>query len=153
MTPDIVTAVPAMGTENGETPKREPRSIALCAHSMRTRDLAPVNDEQWIIFGLNNLHRFIPKGHLWIQVHSPDYLAAHPAYSKEDVRFYETLQIPLYATQRWPQWPTSTPIPLDRLRARFPRVSWDSTMLYMVGLAILMIEDGHFPGDLDSVAM
>jgi hypothetical protein len=148
-----VTTPSAQPSVNGERPVRQKRSIALCAHSQKTRDLAPITDDNWVIFGLNNLHRFVARGHLWIQIHSPEYLARHPAYSKEDIAFYESMQITLFAQKHYPQWPTSTPLPLERLRQRFPRIEWDSTMCYMVGLAVLMIEDGEFPGELGKVAL
>lgn len=147
----VIARVSGEGQVNGEHPvkKKLEKSIALGAHSMRTRDLLPVNDDEWIIFGLNNLHRFIPRGHLWIQCHSPEYLAKHPAYSKEDITFYESMKIPLFTNKVYPQWPTSTRIPIERLQQKWPRINWDSSMCYMVGLSILMIEEGWFPGDLN----
>ena len=140
------------------------KSIALLAHSQRTRDMGPTRDPDWVIFGLNNIYRFVPPPHIEMQIHTPEYLAAHPAYSKEDLRHYETMQSPLVAQRQYPQWPTSFPMPLglrhrvgescplgctkDTLRHRFPRVPWTSTMAYMIGLAILWIEQGAFPGSL-----
>ncbi len=140
------------------------KSIALLAHSQRTRDLGPTHDPDWITFGLNNVHRFIPPMNIGMQIHTPEYLAAHPAYSKEDLRYYETCEIPIVAQRHYPQWPTSFPMPLgvkhrvgvvcpigctgDTLRHRFPRVPWTSTMAYMIGLAILWIEQSAFPESL-----
>lgn len=125
------------------------KSIALLAHSKRTLDLAPVRDPEWVTFGLNNIYRFVPAVNVAIQIHTPEYLAAHPAYSKEDLRYYETLKdTPVIAQQHFPAWPTSEPMPIARLQERFPRVPWTSTMAYMMGLAILWIEDGAFPGSL-----
>lgn len=124
-------------------------SIALGAHSLRTRDLGPWKDDDWLVFGLNNLHRFVPRGHMWIQIHSPEYLANHPAYSKEDIGFYQTMNIPLFAQKHYPQWPTSIPMPKNELKKLFPRITWDSTMLYMAGLAVYMIRENWLPAPLN----
>lgn len=154
------------------------KSIALLAHSQRTRDMGPLHDPDWIIFGLNNIYRFVPPLHIAMQIHTPEYLAAHPAYSKEDIRYYETVKVPVVAQKRYPQWPTSFPMPIGpkhnkfdpyairnatiyapadscplgcdgrNLRHRFPAVPWTSTMAYMMGLAVLWIEQGEFPESL-----
>ena len=153
------------------------KSIALLAHSQRTRDMGPTRDPDWVIFGLNNIYRFTPPLHVAMQIHTPDYLAAHPAYSKEDLRWLETFQGPIVAQKRYPQWPASFPMPMGpkhrvnrdtlrnapryepaascpegcdgkNIRHRFPRVPQTSTMGYMMELAIMWIEQGEFPGSL-----
>lgn len=129
--------------------ERKQVGIAMVAHSLRTRDMAPFNSDEWIIFGLNNVQRYIPGGSLWCQIHSPEYLASHPAYTDEDRKFYETMQIPLFAQKHYAHWPTSIPLPVDALRARWPRMPWNSTMAWMLGVSLLMIEQGEFPAGTD----
>ncbi len=136
------------------TDNRTEKSIALVAHSQRTRDVGPWNNDDWFVLGLNNVHRFIPKIDALIQIHTPEYLGAHPAYSKEDMRLYEMTAVPVIAQKHYDQWPSSIALPLDRLQERYGKrhfggsdvgTPWVSTMTYMVGLAMLWIEEGEFP--------
>lgn len=145
----------ASDTEVGEVnvADRPKVGIASIAHSLRTRDMAPFNSDEWIIFGLNNVHRYIPGGSLWMQIHTPEYLASHPAYTDEDRKFYETLQIPLFAQKHYAHWPTSLPLPIEEMEAKWPRMPWNSTMAYMLGVSLLMIDKGEFPAPLNQHAV
>lgn len=142
-----------MTVETEETPPRKVKHIALVAHSQRTRDIGPWNNDDWFVFGLNNIHRFIPKLDMLIQIHERSYLASHPAYSKEDLTFYEQTKLPVITLRHEQGWPTSQPMPIDELDARYGKIipnsdmgtPWVSTMTYMVGLAMLWIEKGEFP--------
>lgn len=135
------------------TDNRQEKSIALVAHSQRTRDVGPWGNDDWFVLGLNNVHRFVPRIDCLIQIHTPEYLAAHPAYSKEDLALYETTKIPVIAQRHYDQWPSSIPMTLGALECRYGKnkpgnslgTPWVSTMTYMAGLAMLWIEEGEFP--------
>ena len=45
------------------------RKIAICGFASSSRHLIPVDDPSWIIAGLNQLYRHMPRADVWYDIH------------------------------------------------------------------------------------
>src|SRR5262245_54350241 len=53
----------------GKRPTRRTK-FAIVGFSGSTRDQAPYGDPEWVIAGLNQLYRFMPRADLWFEIHN-----------------------------------------------------------------------------------
>lgn len=130
-----------------------PRKIALVAFAQSTQRRAPFDApdrDDWSIWGLNNLHRFLAPEikrisfNAWWEMHPRAGVDRYEAYSEKDRDFYKGLRIPLFVQTQQPDWPMSVPYPLEQIQERFgPNALFHSTVCYQVALAIALIEDGQ----------
>lgn len=145
------------------------RGIALIGHSLRTRDMAPFDKRSgWAIFVMNTLWRHVPRVSFAIDMHRPDELGGPDTGTDErDIEWHRTTKTPIYAQKHYDEWPSSIALPIGprhapavdaegrttypcpdgcdttNLRHRFPRAVWTSTMCYMIGMSVMLIEQGQ----------
>lgn len=109
---------------------------------------APFADPSIEIWGLNELHKYVPRWDRWFEYHDPDTLGVtvRDLSEGEQKRHLEWLSSqpvgkPIYM-QPWAcdgRFPAAVPLPIDALIQRFRRY-FTSTIGYMLGLAIM---DGY----------
>jgi hypothetical protein len=114
----------------GETPRRK---IAVCGFASSSRNLIPINDPTWEIWGMNQLYRHIPRGDRWFDIHWNWDKEVVPG---TDYRgWLATCGIPVYMIETQPDLPTSVKYPLQRLIAAAGDY-FTSTVAFMVALAV-----------------
>ena len=125
----VVRAVPA--------PRKK---IAICGFAASSRNLAPFDDTEYEIWGLNQLYRHVPRMSREFDVHAnwkEDNVEGtdHPGWLAK-------CGIPVYMSTREPSLPTAVTYPLARVIEKVTGVDYfTSTVAFMVGLAIAEIDD------------
>lgn len=128
---------------SGTAPRRK---IAICGFAASTRMLAPFDDPEWEVWGLNQLYRHIPRATRWFDIHGnwrEDNVEGtdHPGWLAQ-------CGIPVYMCEREPSVPTSVRYPLESVIERVTSIDYfTSTVAFMVALAILEI-DGQVEAEL-----
>ena len=124
--------------------KRKKVAIVGCADS---KDLAPFNNPEYEIWGVNNLYAFIPPGsaHRWFEIHQIEFngqsfirrgkLAFRGKPITEYLAEINSLGIPIYMQKHWPNIPNSVPYPLKEVIAKLGGY-FTNTISYMIALAI-----------------
>lgn len=108
------------------------KKIAICGCS-DSKDMVPVNDPQWEIWGVNNLFHHIPRYDRWFEIHnitrSPDGTWMRRGQSNfrgQDINAYVAdlakMKCPIYMQRHWDDIPGSIPYPLDDIKRRFGSV-------------------------------
>ncbi len=111
--------------------------------------LAPFSDESIEIWGLNELHKYVPRWNRWFELHDAETLGVtvRDLSEGEQKRHLEWLARepaggrPIYMQPQFcdGRFPAATPYPLERMVAQFGRY-FTSTIGYMIALAI---DDGY----------
>ena len=111
------------------------KKIAVCGFAASSRNLAPFDDPEWEVWGLNQLYRHIPRASRWFDIHAnwrDDNVPGtdHPAWLQQ-------CGIPVYMSGHEPSIPTSVQYPLARVIERVAGVDYfTSTVAFMVALSI-----------------
>jgi len=111
------------------------KKIAVCGFAASSRNLAPFDDPEWEVWGLNQLYRHIPRATRWFDIHAnwrEDNVPGtdHPAWLQQ-------CGIPVYMSGHEPSIPTSVQYPLARVIERVAGVDYfTSTVAFMVALSI-----------------
>ncbi len=130
------------GLVGGGTRKR----IAVCGFASSSRDMAPVNDPNWEIWGLNQLYRHIKRADRWFDVHYYWEQEVVPGtdggYDKPGsyMHWMANCGLPVYMHHLVKEIPTSVRFPVERLIAKYGSDYFTSTIAFMVALAIEEIE-------------
>ena len=125
------------------------KKIAVCGFAASSRALAPFDDPEYEIWGLNQLYRHIPRATRWFDIHEnwrEDNVEGtdHPAWLAE-------FPGPVYMTDRQPAVSTSVRYPLERVIAQVAGTDYfTSTVAFMLGLAVLEI-DGQVEAEVDAL--
>lgn len=131
------------GIVAGGTRKR----IAVCGFASSSRDLAPVHDPAWEIWGLNQLYRHIKRADRWFDIHFNWEQEVVPGteggFDTPDSykHWMANCGMPVYMHHLVPEIPTAVQFPVERLIARYGADYFTSTIAFMVALAIEEIED------------
>lgn len=119
------------------------RKIAVMGSAPSSVALAPFADPSWEIWGCSpGLYYQAKRIDVWFELHRweppiiGDPTRQRPWYSPEYVLWMAQLGKPVYMAQAVPEIPTSRPIPLQRLIARWGRFVFSSTISYMLAMAI-----------------
>ncbi len=123
------------------TPKR--KKVAILGFT-ETWKLAPFDDPEFEIWGLNELYQFIPRWDRWFEIHSRAAYEADKKRIDDHVGRLKQMTCPIYMQQHWEDIPNSVPYPLDAVSKAFPNPAGDSwrpyltnSISYMIALAIL----------------
>lgn len=134
------------GKAKPATKKRERVAIIGCASS---KDLAPVGDDSWEFWGVNNLFLSMPKvkWSRWFEIHefTRDAAGGWLRRGKTDfrgqpvgeyVKGLAQLKCPVYMQRHWPEIPNSIPYPIGEVTKRFGRYLTNTVSIEMC-IAIL----------------
>lgn len=131
------------------TEEAQVRKVAIVGFGDSWKE-APFKDPSWEIWGLNELHKYVPRWDRWFEYHDADTLGV----TKRDLtegevkRHLEWLRSqppgkPIYMQPQFcdGRFPAAVPLPLEQLNARFGLWAsgpyWTSTIGFMVGMAIM----------------
>lgn len=120
------------------TPTR--KKIAICGFAASTRNLAPWDDLEYEIWGLNQLYRHIPRVDRMFDIHRnwrEDNVEGtdHPGWLAQ-------CGVPVYMVDREPLVPTSVRYPLERMINKVTGVDYfTSTVAFMLALAIWELDE------------
>lgn len=114
--------------------ERRREKLAIVGYATSSRDMAPFNDPEWEIVGLNQLYRFIPRADFWCDIHEN--------WNEENVEGTDHeawlrdcgMPILMFATQ--PQLPTSVKFPLHDIIAKHGIDYFTSTISYLIAWGI-----------------
>jgi hypothetical protein len=93
--------------------ERRRDKIAIVGYATSSRDLAPFDDPEWEIIGLNQLYRFIPRADFWADLHVNWYEENVEGTDHEG--WLRGCGIPVLMTQRVAAIPTSVRFPIDEI--------------------------------------
>ena len=100
-------------------PVVKPKKIAILGFAGTSRNLAPFNNPEWEIWGLNALFKEIPWASnftRWFEFHPyKDMISLAAGGGPEYIQFLKQLKIPLYTEIHYEEFPTSVPYPLEKL--------------------------------------
>jgi hypothetical protein len=121
--------------------KRLKKKVAILGFA-ETLKLAPFNDPEFEIWGMNQLYLEIPKADRWFEMHGRDVLVpeTNPDIDKRNPDHLEWLkktEIPIYMQEHYPDIPASVKFPVDEIVAKYGVDMFTSTVCYMLTLAIL----------------
>lgn len=114
-------------------PKR--KKVALVGYAETTRHLAPFFDEEWEVWGLNQLNRWIPRADRWFEMHSE--WNAGVVEGTDYPTFLKNLPIPVYMSKLVPGIPNCVRYPKERILENLCVKYFTSTIAEMLGLAIM----------------
>jgi len=108
---------------------KETKKIAIVGCS-DSKDLAPFQDKNWQIWGVNNLFFHIPRWDKWFEIHNITknddgvWMRRGSAnFRGQDINAYiadlAKMTCPVMMQQHWDDIPNSTSYPLDEIKARF----------------------------------
>lgn len=134
---------------DGVTPRKK---IALVGFAASSRDMAPLDDPEWVVVGMNQLYRHLKsrkyKNHLneaqdrhpdaWFEIHEAYMEAVVPGTDHEG--WLRECGIPVFMTRTLPNLPTSVRFPIDRLISKFHDY-FTSTVAHMVAWAVDYIDE------------
>lgn len=126
---------PAVLRELNPVTKQPRDKIAVVGFAQHTYKLAPFDDPEWSIWGLNQLYRHIPRADRWFEMHEYTY---HECVEGTDhVGWINTCPIPVYMCKARPEARSVIPYPLKAVSEFFGQAYFTSTIAYMVALAIV----------------
>ncbi len=114
------------------------KKLAIVGTAPSSLHLAPYNDPDYEIWGLNGVYGYIDFPNIsnftrWFELHS---LEVHRDAYPDD-GFFKGLKIPLVTQEVFPDYPTSVKYPLEEVLARFPRRYFTNSVSWMLALAII----------------
>jgi len=115
----------------------EPRrkKVAIVGFATSTRALTPFDDNDWEIWGLNQLYRHIPRADRWFDIHAN--YDEHVVEGTNYVGWLLTCPIPVYMDEHRPRYPTSVRYPIEDVLAFFGGQDYfTSTIALMLALAV-----------------
>lgn len=132
--------------------------IAICGFAGTTRHLAPYDDDEWEIFGLNEAHRqpWMKRITRWFQIHKKwDFTKqSQPAYKVHWEWLQRPQPVPIYMQEKYPDVPSAVKFPLDEIIEMFlPNVKrgedvnkyFTSSYSFMLALALYMAAKSDIP--------
>jgi len=128
-------AFPWIDRENNRVmcrPKR--KKVALVGYAAASRGLAPFDDPEYEIWGLNQVNRWIPRADRWFEIHQE--WNTHVVEGTDYMDFMKTLPIPVYMSYPDPIIPNAIQYPKDALVKEFGIEYLTSTIAEMLALAI-----------------
>jgi hypothetical protein len=157
---DSASSAPLMSIRPSEMVTRRVRRIAFCGFWEGTRDLAPVDDPSFEIWGCNHGWPYLKKTKtgetrwdVWFDLHdpawsaknmSPDPAASAKVWAEQDAFLRTAHGRPIYMQRHYPEYPNSVAFPLAEIEARFPVTSNRSfrryntnALTYAISLALL----------------
>ncbi len=116
---------------DGTTPRKK---VAIVGYAETSRMLAPFDDPEWSIWGMNQLYRYIPRADRWFEIHHN--WDEHVVDGTDHIGWLTGAPIPVYMVARLAQFITSVTLPIEKLIAICGRDYFSSSIAYMIALAI-----------------
>lgn len=121
---------------DGVTPRTK---IALVGFASSTKEHAPVGDPEWVLCGMNQLYRHLPRRvDLHYEIHKEWNTALVPG--TDHAAWLRDCGIPVLMTDRLPDMPTTVRFPITRLIEKFSLDYFTSTVAYMLAFTIDYID-------------
>jgi hypothetical protein len=117
---------------------RKRKKLALVGFSSSSRHLAPYDDPEWAIAGLNQLYRYTPRADLWFEVHDPKVFLADQVQGTDYLAWLQQAPYPVVMQQVYNEIPQSVRFPVERAITWLGRDYFESSVAYMVAWAGLM---------------
>lgn len=114
------------------------KKIALCGFASSSRHRIPVNDPEWVIVGLNQLYRHIPRADVWFDIHMN--WREDNVEGTDHPRWLAQCGIPVVMVHRETEVPTGVKNPKVTLDAHFDSPYATSTVAHMLRLFIYEID-------------
>lgn len=114
------------------------KKIALCGFASSSRERIPIDDTSWIIVGLNQLYRHIPRADVWMDVHAN--WREDNVEGTDHPRWLAQCGIPVVMVHKEAEVPTAVRNPKEALDAHFDCKYATSTVAHMLRLFIYEIE-------------
>lgn len=117
-------------------PKRT--KVAIVGFASSSRDLAPFDDPEWEIWGLNQLYGYMPRrADRWFEIHTPEMFTADIVPGTDYLGWLAECPIPVYMIEHYPSVPNSVRYPLERMIDFLDGMDyWTSCPAYMAALAL-----------------
>lgn len=112
-------------------PKRS--KVAIIGFANSTRGMAPYDDPEYEIWGLNQIYRWIPREDRHFEIHA-NFLDA-VAEGTDHMEWLKKCPIPVYMTQHHAEIQNSVAYPVEKLAAEYGDY-FTSTIAYEIALAI-----------------
>jgi len=118
------------------------KSVALVGFASTTRDLAPWDDPNIEIWGLNKAHEhdWMKRADAWFQLHSISYLSKCRGQTESDRKHWDWMcekhDFPIYCAEKYPEFPSSVRYPIEEVRRKYGNF-YTSTFAYQAAFAIL----------------
>jgi len=110
--------------------------LAIVGFASSSKDKAPYEDPEWVVWGLNQLYRHINRADAWIDIHH-DYAAEAKVVEGTDFMGWLTqAPIPIFMCKREADIPSSVRYPLEEITAKFGARYFTSTISYMIAYGI-----------------
>ncbi|KKN82076.1 hypothetical protein LCGC14_0313430 [marine sediment metagenome] len=129
-----------LGTE--PPPIAEPKKLTKVAVLGFTESwkLAPFDDPEWEIWGLNELYMLIPRWTRWFELHRREIYEADKGRTHEHIQKLQAMTVPVYMQQHWEDIPQSVVYPLTEIIHRYgdPEQPYlTNSISYMIALAMM----------------
>ena len=140
--PARAAGVAVVDAEAGVVQASGRKKFAICGFASSSRDMIPVHDPTWEVWGLNQLYRHIKRADRWFDIHYYWEQEVVPGTDGgfDDPKSYRhwlaRCGMPVYMHHVVAEIPTSVRFPLERLVARHEADYFTSTIAFMVALAI-----------------
>lgn len=127
--------------------KRHRKKLAIVGFASSSRMLAPFDDDDWEIWAMNQLYRFIPRATRWFEIHNRPMFEADIVRDTDYVGWLQKCPIPIYAADVFNDIPASVRYPIEDVTRKFgvtfvgdvhPRPYFTSSPAYMVALGIAL---------------
>lgn len=126
-----------VGFAPGALPRKK---VAVCGFASTTRpyiyELA--KDPEWLLYGLNQLYRHIPRADAWFDIHHNWDEEVVPGTDHRE--WARQCGIPFYTIGRHADIPTNVRYPMERVLKHFEIDYFTSTIPYMLALVIMEID-------------
>lgn len=106
------------------------KAIALCGFAESSRKYIPTDDRRWVLCGLNQLYRHLPRWDVWFDVH--EYWRDGNLEGTDHPEWLAHCGIPVVMARVEPDVPTSVRFPLERIQPDY----LTSTAAHMMAWAV-----------------
>lgn len=110
------------------------KKVAIVGYAETSRMLAPFDDPEWEIWGMNQLYRHIPREDRHFEIHHN--WNEHVVEGTDHVGWLANSPIPTYMVTRVPEIPNSVTLPIQRLIDINGKDYFGSSIAYMIAMAI-----------------
>jgi hypothetical protein len=114
------------------------QKIAICGFASSSRHLIPVDDPSWIIVGLNQLYRHMPRADVWYDIHLN--WEQDNVDGTDHEGWIKSCGIPVFMSDPPKQFPTAVRYPVERLIQKHGIDYFTSTVSFMIAWAIDCID-------------
>ena len=114
------------------------KKLAIIGTAINSLGLAPYNNDEYELWGLGGLYNAVNINEIgnftrWFDIHTLEVIKAE---IREYFEWYTTCPLPVYTQEVFSEIPTSVKYPLEIITSNFPRKYFNSTVDYMLALAI-----------------